>query len=276
MRKGLFAIVLLLGCAVVVRSQDRPLVTERATTVPQGKLRTELGFEFLQDATFRLSGLKGDLTRIGVIGLRAGVGSRAEIQLGWTAFQFLNVDQRFPGPNSAILDFAGNSTGDFGDVSIGAKLRLLDASGKMPAIGFRFATELPNGRNERGISNDETGFQASFLFEKELRKAILVSNLGVAILGDPDSLGAQDDLLAFGIAALVPVTQDIRVFAEWYGRAGPGGIGTEEQSRVRAGAQIDVAGLYWDAAVFFGLRDTDPATGVIVGLSKDFNLSFLK
>ncbi len=262
-------------CAVSL-AQDRPLVTEKADTVPVGQIRTQLGFDFLQNAVFRLSGLEGDLTRLAVVGLRIGAGKKVEIQLFWTAQQFLNVSRRFDAPNSNLLDFSGNSTSDVGDLMMSTKARFADESGIRPALGFEFGVQLPNGATELGLSNDETNFYSSLLVQKHFRRATLIGNLGLAILGDPLSPGAQDDLLTYGLAAEYPLTQDIALVGDWYGRTGPGGYGTEEQSRLRLGARFNAAGLYWDAALLVGFLDTDPSTGLIVGLSKDFNFPFLK
>lgn len=259
-----------------VGAQDRPLVTEKTDTVGLGRIRTELGFDFLQDAVFRLSGLEGDLTRLAVIGLRIGAGKKAEVHLFWTAQQFLNVSRRFDAPNRNLLDFSGNSTSDVGDLFMETKLRFADESGHRPAFGFQFGVQLPNGATERGLSNDETNFLSSLLVQKHLRNLTLIGNVGLAILGDPLSPGSQDDLLTYGLAAEYPISPEISLLGDWYGRTGPGGYGTEKQSRLRMGARINAAGLYWDAALLVGFLDTDPSTGLIVGLSKDFNFPFLR
>ena len=150
-------------------AQNRPLKTEPVDTAEKGSVRFELGFDFLQDVKYNLSGLEGDLSRVGVFGLRFGAGENVEIHFDWTAQNFLNVERRYDAPNSDILDFEGDSTSDFGDLLLAAKVRLLDERGKRPALGFRFATELPNASNESGLGNDETNFLAAFLLQKEIR-----------------------------------------------------------------------------------------------------------
>ncbi len=267
--------MLLLGTSFAT-AQNRPLLTEWTDTVPVGKLRTELGFEFLQNVRFNLSGLEGDLTNLGILGLRAGVGKRAEVSIAWTPQQFLNVDRRFDAPNSSLLDFSGNSTSDFGNILLGTKLRFADESGSRPAIGFAFGVELPNGATEKGISTDETNFSSRLLLQKKIGKLQLLSNLGLGILGDPLSAGSQDDLFLYGLACVYALQDDLNIIADWNGRAGAGGIGTEERSSLRLGAQVNAAGLYWDAAFILGFKDTDPETGLTVGLSKDFSISWFK
>jgi hypothetical protein len=266
------ALLILFLLPVALSAQNRPLKTEFVETVGKGSVRFELGFEFLQDAKFELPGLKGDLTRIGVLGLRFGAGENVEIHFDWTAQNFLNIDKRFDAPNSGILDFDGDSTSDFGDLILATKIRLFREKGDRPALGFRFAAELPNASNESGLGNDQTNFYAGFLLQKAMRELRLIGNLGIAILGDPTKVSSQKDLVTYGVAAIYPIHPQVSIFADLNGRAGSGGVGTEERSILRFGGLINALGLRWDLGFLAGLRDTDPSTGVIVGLSHDFNL----
>jgi hypothetical protein len=258
--------------SVQVWAQQRPLITEPVRTVERGSLQLDLGFEFYQDAIYPLSGLEGDLSRIGVLGARFGVGDIVEIQVLGSLQDFLNVNNRFDAPNSDILDFSGNSTSDFGDFTLATKVRLNQEGSKMPAFGLRFGVELPNASNESGLGNDETNAFGALLTEKTFDRLTLVGNLGFTILGDPLDAGSQDDLLTYGLAVIIKAHPKVNVGGEIYGRAGSGGIGTEEQSRIRFGAQILAGGVYWDVAGFWGLQDTDPSSGVLVGLSKTFDI----
>lgn len=251
----------------MTQAQIRPLLTEPPETLAPGRIGLEVGFEFLQDVTNRLSGLEGDLTRFGVLGARWGAADRVEIQAFWTAVQFLNVDRRFEAPNTPIVDFAGNSTSATGNLFLATKLKLAGEQGRRPALGFRFGVELPNTKSESGIGVDETNFHSAVLMAKHFGELELLGNLGLSILGDPVSAGSQDDLLSYGLALIYPASGDLEVVADWNGRAGPGGIGTEEQSLVRLGLRTRTGGLVWDGAVQFGLRKTDPQTGIVLGLS---------
>lgn len=255
-------------------SQQRPLVTERARTVEEGHLLFDVGFDFLQDAVFPLSGLKGDLTNAAVIGTRFGMGSRVEVQMLWTVRQFLNINERFDAPGSGDLNIPGNSTSDFGNLNLATKVKLVSLQQGSLVIASRFGVELPNTSNQKGLGTDETNFFTHLLVEKRLSRVDLIGNLGLAILGDPVDAGAQDDLLTYGFAVIAEATPRLNVLAEINGRTGPGGIGTEEQSRIRAGIQFEAGGVTWDLAGFWGLEDTDPNTGIIVGLSKTFKLPF--
>lgn len=266
----LTSIFLLLVLSTFVNAQNRPLMTETVDTVEKGKSRLEFGFDFQQDVVYNLSGLEGDLTRLGVLGLRSGVGERVELQLFWTAQEFLNVNRRFDAPNSPNLDFSGNSTSDIGNLFIGTKVQLFPEEGKRPGIGFRFSVELPNTSSESGLGNDETQFYNSLMLQKGWENLRVYGEFGLAILGDPVSAGSQDDLFIYGAAVVYDVTPKFSFLADLHGLAGSGGIGTEEETLLKIGVQVKAAGLYWDGAALFGFQDSDPATGISFGISKDF------
>ena len=68
------AIVPLGGIGYSVAAQQRPLLTEDVDIIPPGTVRIEAGIDFLQGAKFPVSGISGDLTRVGVIGVNFGLG----------------------------------------------------------------------------------------------------------------------------------------------------------------------------------------------------------
>ena len=265
-------LILLLSQPALLFSQQRPLVTERAETLKKNDLLFDIGMEFLQDAVFAFSGLEGDLTRIGVLGVRFGAADNVEIQVLGTIQDILSIENRFPAPNTPNLDFSGNSTSDFGDFTMATKVLLKKEQNRWPAIAMRFGFQMPNTSNAKGLGNDETNFFSSFLLQKQFGKLQVFTELGLAVLGDPVSPGAQDDLFTYGFALMYPLHDQINLVVDAYGRVGAGGIGTEEQSLLRLGTQVQAVGLYWDMALFLGFRDTDPSSGLVVGVSKEFSL----
>lgn len=273
--KGFWLLLLVFSQCSLVFCQRRPLVTEPVETVKAGYILIGTGMEFLQQAKFPFSGLEGDLTRAGVTEVRIGAGKIVELQLQGTIQNFLNIERRYPAPNTPHLNFQGDSTNDFGDLTMATKVQLKKEKEKWPALGMRFGMELPNAENGKGLGNDETNVFSSFLLEKTFGELRLLTNLGLAILGDPETPGAQDDLYTYGFALLYPIHRKVTLLGDLYGRVGPGGTGTEEQSLLRIGTQIQAAGLYWDLALFLGFRDTDPSSGLVVGVSKEFKFPLL-
>jgi hypothetical protein len=233
-----------------------------------GTIRTQIGVEFLQKQRYSLSGLEGDLSRIGVASVQVGVGEYAELQVAGVVRDFLSVSKR----TTPYIppDFAGNSTSDFGDLSLATKLRLAPEKGKRPAFAFKFAVELPNASNESGLGIDETRFYASILASKHFGRAQVLGSLGFGILPSPLQPNTQTDPLTYGLAVLMPVHPKVNLIAEINGRQGPEQIGNENHAQIRAGVQISVGGLRWDLAGIAGLKAYDPDSGVTLGLSWDF------
>jgi hypothetical protein len=256
-------------CVVLpARAQRRPLQTDDASLVAVGHVRAELGVEFLQGQRYSLSGLKGDLTRLGVLSMHAGVGEYAEFQLSGVVRNFLSVTQRTP----PVIppDFEGNATSDFGDLVLGAKLKLLPESPRRPALAFKFSVQLPNASNESGLGKDETEFYGTLIFAKSLGRAQILGNLGLAILGSPVVPNTQADKLVYGFAGIVPLYSRLNLVAEVYGLQGPQRTGNEDSGQARVGLQFLSGSLRWDAAAIAGLRHDDADSGLALGVTYEF------
>ncbi|HEX5706897.1 MAG TPA: hypothetical protein VFX96_06360, partial [Pyrinomonadaceae bacterium] len=121
-----FAFALALAAATGARAQQRPLLTEDVDVLEPGALRIEAGLDFLQDAKFPASGLTGDLTRIGVIGVHIGLSPNVEFSIEGVAQNFLSINS--VSPNPAIpptgIDTVANSTNDTGDFRLSTKIKI--------------------------------------------------------------------------------------------------------------------------------------------------------
>jgi len=249
--------------------QQRPLRTDDAEILDAGRVRTEIGVEFLQDQSYSLSGLTGDLMRLGVASIHVGVGEYAEFQLSGIAQDFLSVTSR----TEAVIPptFTGDSTNDFGNIVLGTKLKFFEEKGRRPAMAFKFAVELPNAKPDSGLGTSETQFYSSLLFKKRVGRAQFLADLGFAILGSPVEAGRQTDPLTYGFGAIVAVHRSLNLVAEINGRHGPSGrVGNENQSQVRAGVQFSTGKIRWDLAGVAGLKDFDPKSGIVVGITYEF------
>ena len=94
--------------------------------------------------------------------------------------------------------------------------------------------------------------------------------MGLAILGNPVVPGSQDDLFTYGAALTYLVHPQINLLIDGMGRMGPGDIGTEEQFSLRLGSRIEAVGLHWDVAAFVGFYESDPSSGLVLGVSRAF------
>lgn len=260
-----------------VRAQNRPLRTSDAETVPAGTVRTEVGFDFLQDVGFPLSGLRGDETSIGVMDLRMGVGKIAEIEVEGSLQNFLDVKSRGTSfvPNLKLT--GTNSTHDTGDFTLATKVRILKNEGKRPGLAFKFGFVMPNSNQARGIGTNATNVFALVALEEQIRKLSVFGNLGIEILQAPNALFTQNDVLIYGGAFKYPVHRRVNLVGEvngWYSSRNFNDalIGTQSSGQARLGLQIAAGGFTWDLAGIRGLNKYDPRSGFTFGVSKDFHL----
>ena len=276
MRDRLVILAVLIGVLPgAALAQQRPLVTEDPETVGAGRVLVEAGMDYARDAVFPVSGLEGQLFRVPLIGLSIGVSSIAEIQIDGGLYDRLTITQRRPAPLSSMLEVAGNSTTDVSDIVIGTKVRLVPEGASRPALGFRFATKLPNASNENGLGLDTTDFYSSLLLAKTVQSVRVVSNVGLAILGDATRGDRQNDLLTYGISFARAVTQAAEVVGEINGRINMRDTqvppGTESSSAVRFGTRYTIGTWRADAALMFGVTSSDPSIGVAAGFTYVFN-----
>ena len=150
------SVALLLCFASVAHAQQRPLLTEDVDIIPPGTIRIEAGIDFMQGANYTVSGIRGDLTRVGVIGINFGMGPNVEFQIEGVAQNYLSINSR--GPSAIPLNLApgANSTNDTGDFTISAKFKLRNETRRGPSLGFRFGVQLPNSSQGTGIGLNQT------------------------------------------------------------------------------------------------------------------------
>src|ERR1043166_1699664 len=88
-------ILTLLMCSVItVAAQQRPLITEDVDIIPPGSIRIEAGIDFMQGAKFPVSGIRGDLTRVGVVGINFGMGPNVEFQIEGVMQNYVSINSR--------------------------------------------------------------------------------------------------------------------------------------------------------------------------------------
>jgi hypothetical protein len=271
-----FILVLLLCLAVATSAQQRPLITEDVDIIPPGTIRIEAGIDFMQGARYTVSGLTGDLTRVGVIGINFGMSPNVEFQIEGVAQNYLSINSR--GLSAIPLELAPgvNSTNDTGDFTLSAKFKLRNETRRGPSLGFRFGVQLPNSNQSRGIGLNQTNAFGSILVGKKFGtdgRLNTFANLGLAILTAPTEPFTQNDVFTYGLAGIFRVNKQFSIAGEVNGRAntrpGDGPLGTESQAEARLGMQIRAAGLRFDFAGIKGLTRFSPNSGFTVGVTYD-------
>ncbi len=272
----LAGIAFLIVCAPSALAQQKPLLTEDVDIVRPGVVRIEAGFEFLQDQKFTLSGLRGDLTKIGDVRLSFGMSSNIEFQIDWTAHNLLSIKSRGPSPIPLRLGLNESDTNDVGDVTLWMKMKLRNETARTPSLGFRFGVQLPNTDQALGIGTNTTNFYGMVTAGKKAfqNKLNVFGNVGLGILQAPTDRFTQNDVILYGLAGVYTVSDKLNLLGEINGfhstrKQAP--VGTEDFSTARVGAQIKALGLRWNAAGVFGLSDRAPRTGLSIGITYDWD-----
>jgi hypothetical protein len=268
--------LVLLALSPLATAQQRPLITEDVDIIPPGSIRIQSGLDFLQDVKYPASGLTGDLTRVGVIGINIGLSPNVEFQIEGVGQSFLSINSRTPGAIPLTLAPGTNSTNDIGDFTLWMKMKLHAETKRAPSVGFRFGVQLPNSNQARGIGLNNTNAFGQILVGKKFGhdgRLNTVGNLGIAIITAPTLLFTQNDMLTYGAAGIFRINKQFSLAGEVNGRVntrpGDGPLGTEAQSQARLGMQIRASGLRFDFAGIKGLGKFSPKSGVTVGVTYD-------
>ena len=245
-------------------AQQRPLITEDPRPIAEGALVTELGVGYFNRARFPLSRLGGNELSTFATGLNFGLGPRAEFQMNGVGQNFLWVHENGAGRRN-----------DWGDLALSTKIKIFDENSRRPIIGFRPTIVLPNSDDAKGIGTNSTQFFGNILLGKTIGRAFLFGNIGLGILTDTVRVRTQQDVLTYGVAAMVPVSSRVSLLSEWNGvenaqdRPTPGG---EDRGQIRLGFRIGAGGFRWDAAATAGLTRLDPRSGLVFGVTREFSL----
>src|SRR6267142_4833446 len=149
-------LVLLALYGVTCLAQQRPLITEDVDIIPPGSVRIQAGMDFFQNAKFPASGLTGDLTRVGVIGVNIGLSPNVEFQITGVAQNFLSINSRSTSAFPLLLAPGANSTNDIGDFTLWTKIKLHNETAHSPSLGFRVGVQLPSSNQGQGIGFNNT------------------------------------------------------------------------------------------------------------------------
>jgi hypothetical protein len=277
MKRLFFCLTLIFCLIVAATAQQRPLLTEDVDTTPEGAIEIGAGVDFLQNAKFPLSGLRGDLTRIGDVRLKVGFSSNVEFQLEGVLQNFLAINSAMtPSPIPLALD--GNSSNDAGDFILSTKIKLRNETSNLPALGFKFGFQMPNSDQARGIGTNQINVFGKFLVQKKFGKRAgktprlnVFGNVGLGIMSAPLERFTQNDVLLYGLAGIYNVNERVNIVGEINGRAstrsGEAPLGTESVGQFRLGTQIKASSLRFDTAAIFGFTKNSPRTGVTFGVT---------
>lgn len=235
MKKALLAIGVCLLAPAGAGLAGRPLTIDDAEPIEPMQLQFEAGICYWRDPGCDHLDAPLGLTCGLVPGLEVGIGFGGQFE------ERTEIEEETVRENSV------------GDLSLGAKWKVLDEDGWLPAQALAPAVKFPTADRDKDLGTGKADYDLSWIASKSLSdEAALHVNLGYTWIGSPDDehLG---DLLHYGIAGdylLLPELQ-------WVGEI----FSSNELKRGVAAVWMGNTGLRWEAAEGLTL---DAAAGTVI------------
>jgi hypothetical protein len=248
----------------------------RAPAVPyvpdgSGALLVGAGAGWDAGAEFPLSGLSGDLARLGQITVAYSFAPGAVLHAEGDVLRVLDVEARGPSRVPLGPDVDDGVTRDAGDVRVGTLVRLLGGARGLSG-GLHLEMKLPSSDERKGIGTNTTDVAGSVFGSWARGPVRLTGEAGVAILEAPTEAFVQNDVVVYAAEALVrPPDVPVGASLSVRGRASTRDLvpaGTEDRGRARLRGEVRLGGWRLDAGVSAGYAGTSPDWGLEAGAAR--------
>lgn len=271
-------LVLALGLAVALAAaraasaQTLPTPTQDPEPIGAGKMLLGIGESYSRSDVFPVSGVTGNLVQSGLLNVRVGISSIADVQLTGGVNNHLSITARDPSaPDASLVMVNGTSTNDVEDAVLGTRVRFAAETPTRPSLAAEFSVRLPNSKHPSGLGLDTMDFHLGFLGGKTDGPVRVIANLGWSILEDPVRVGIQNDVITYGGSVTGTVATGVDVVADlsgrWSSRHGTPPVGTESRSLARGSVRYTRGALRYDAGLLVGLTSFDPSWGIMGGVT---------
>ena len=254
MREALFTLVLSFP-ALVASAQSGLRLTEEATTAAAGTLAIEARVDAISAEPNFLTGEGRTRWEIPILRIVHSPAENVEVDLEWV------------GRVVAVDDAGSGTVSDWGDVTLRAKVRLLQSQDRRTAFGTRFFVSLPETKAQFGLGPNTLRMAAEGLLSGHLGRGAFHANAGLLIHDKVDAAAAQSDFLSYGLALERPIGSRAAIVAEIAGRVGSGSRGADDRSEVRLGVEVGSGRFRWSLGARRGLVDPHGTWGATVGVT---------
>ncbi len=156
---------------------------------------------------------------------------------------------------------------DWGDVTLRAKVRLVESRDRRTAFGARFLVSLPETRADHGLGPNMLRMAVEALLSCPLAHGAFHANAGLLVEDKVHAVAAQNDFLSFGLALEWPIAAQAAIIAEVAGRTSSRSSNTGERSEARLGLQFSSGRFRWDLGIRRSLVNPTNTWGATVGLA---------
>lgn len=223
------------------------------------------------DAVFPLSGLEGDLTRLGTVTVAYAYAPGALLLVEGDALRLLRIRGRDSSSVSLDPGVADGTTRDAGDFRLATVVRLLGRARGWSG-GVRLEVKLPNSDEKRGIGLNTTDFLGGVFGSWGGGPWRIGADLGVAILEAPLETFEQDDVLTYRLEARHALPDaPLRVALSVEGRANTRGripVGAEDRGTAWTRVELPAGDWLVDAGLGLGYAGTSSGWSVEVGAAR--------
>lgn len=248
------------------RSPAVPYVPDGA-----GRLLVGAGGGWEAGARFPLSGLSGDLARLGRLTVAYSFAPGAVLYAEGDALRVLEVEERGPSHVPLAPDVDDGVTRDAGDVRVGTLMRLLGRARGLSG-GLHLEMKLPSSDERKGIGANTTDVAGAVFGSWGRGPVRLTGEAGVAVLEAPTEAFVQNDVVAYAAEALYrPDDAPVGLSLSARGRASTRGVvppGTGDLGSTRLRGEVRLGPWRLDAGVTAGYAGTSPDWGFEAGAAR--------
>lgn len=226
---------------------DRPDFTESTEAVPFGRAQIEMGYTYTHDGggdSLRQHTAPELLVRVGLV-------RNVELRIGWTGFVRSDTN--------GVIAQGGD------DLTLGAKIKLLEQEGATPDFAVLVSTTVPVGAE--AVSSDEYNPAIGLAWAYDLTDWLSLGG-NVNFAWPTSDSGAQFFQTSASIALGLSITDQLGAFAEYFGVFDADGSGGPAHSFDTGLTYLINNNVQIDGRVGFGLNGR--ADDVFVGAGLAF------
>ena len=217
----------------------RPLNTDDAGTVDQGKFEIEAGVEVEKAKNV-------DETSTGLA-----------VQVKYGILENLDAGIEIP--------YAASDPSGIGDATLKGKINFVEETESAPAISLGIDIKLANGDKDQGLGTGYMDYGINGILSKEMGPVTGHANLGYTIVGIEEG-GDSENVISYGIAVEYPVNDAVNIVGEIFGSSVANASTNPLDAQIGANwALNDMATL--DGGLDFGLSDASPEYKATVGIT---------